>query len=197
MRIAIDLDSRKVLTWTGVDVEVLAMTCRDRFPVDVKFISSGRYVDLPSEALGALSLKVPGAWSGVVRAAGGQWVKVGVGKDAVYGFFLRLDTVELLELFAGEPDSVNLALELEWSYGTPSVRNTSFPVPVVVSNDYIRENDGLPVEAMDRRATQEEAEQGLSNDKWMTPLRVAQAAAKILGGSDGSGGIAVIDAGVY
>jgi hypothetical protein len=115
----------------------------------------------------------------------------------VYGFFLRLDTVELLELFAGEPSSVDLAMELEWSYGAPSVRSTSVPVPVVVSNDYIRENDGVPVEAIDRKATQAEAEEGLVNDKWMTPLRVAQAAAKILGGSDGSGGIAVIDAGVY
>ncbi len=185
------------MTWTGVAVEVLAMTCRDKFPVDVKFISLGRYVDLPSGALGALSLKVPGSWSGVVRATGGQWTKTGVGKDAVYGFFLRLDTVELLELFAGEPSSVDLAMELEWSYGAPSVRSTSVPVPVVVSNDYIRENDGVPVEAIDRKATQAEAEEGLVNDKWMTPLRVAQAAAKILGGSDGSGGIAVIDAGVY
>ena len=179
MRIAIDVDSRNVLTWAGVAIPALDATCRDRFPVDVKFISNGRYVELPSDAVGVLAVKVPGAWAGNVIANGGTWVKTGAGKTAVYSFFLRLDTVELAALFASEPDSVALAIELEWSYGSPVVRNTSRPLPLTVANDYIRETDGLPVLALDLKATQTEAEGGVANDKWMTPLRVAQAIGKL------------------
>ena len=181
MRIAIDVDSRNVLTWAGVAIEALDATCRDRFPVNVKFISNGRYVELPSDAVGTLSLKVPGAWAGNVIASGGAWVKTGAEKTAVYSFFLRLDTVELAALFAAEPDSVALAIEIEWSYGSPMVRSTSRPLPVTVANDYIRETDGLPVLALDLKATQTEAEDGVANDKWMTPLRVAQVISKMAG----------------
>lgn len=202
MQIAIDLSTRSVLTWTGEPITALSMTCRDRFPVDLRFISNGRFVELPEGAAGKLSMKVPGAWAGSPRAIGESWVKSGVTKSVIYRFFLRLDTVELLALFSDEPGSVSLAMEIEWVYDTPSspvtVRQTSKPVPVVVSNDYIRETDGLPVTALDLKATKAEAEAGESNVKWMTPLRTKQAIEAFVGsGGDGGAGALVIDAGSY
>jgi hypothetical protein len=176
MQIAIDLSTRSVLSWTGEPITALSMTCRDRFPVDLRFISGGRFVELPEDAAGKLSMKVPEVFAGLVRATAESWVKSVVARVVTYQFFLRLDTVELLELFLSEPESVNLAMEVEWSYGAdPTVRQTSTPVPVVVLNDYIRETDGVPVNALDLKATKEEAEAGADNDKWMTPLRTAQA----------------------
>lgn len=176
MQIAIDLSTRTVMTWTGVAISSLAMTCRDRFLVDVRFISNGKFVELPEGAEGKLGLKTPKAWAGQARAYSLSWEKT-IAKPVVYRLFLRLDTIELIELFVGEPESVNLEMELEWTYslGLTPIRQTSKPVPVVISNDYIRETDGLPVLAIDLKASQVEAEEGIDNEHWMTPLRTRQA----------------------
>ena len=140
MKIAINADTRKVLSWTGETIEALAMTRRDAFPVEVKFIQGAKYVELPVGAVGVLALKSRGVWGDVVRADGGSWVKAGEGRDAVYTFFLALDTVALGALFSGEPNNVELAMEISWSYtlGTLAVRETAVAVDVNVANDYIR-----------------------------------------------------------
>lgn len=181
MQIAIDLSTRTVMTWTGVAISSLAMTCRDRFLVDVRFISNGKFVELPEGAEGKLGLKTPKAWAGQARAYSLSWEKT-IAKPVVYRLFLRLDTAELIELFAGEPESVDLEMELEWTYslGSTPIRQTSKPVPVIISNDYIRETDGLPVLAIDLKATEEDSTIGLSNDRWMTPLRTNQAVMGLL-----------------
>jgi len=110
---------------------------------------------------------------------------------------MRLDTVELVALFASEPDFVTLDMELEWIYSTDAspvpIRQTSKPIPALISNDYIRETDGLPVNAIDLKATKLESEDGLSNEKWMTPLRTRQA---IEGFVVGGGVDAVVEAAV-
>lgn len=180
MQIAIDLSTRTVMTWTGVAITSLGMTCRDRFLVDVRFISNGQFVELPEGAQGKLSIKAPRAWAGQARAFSLSWEKTI--KPVVYRFFLRLDTIELIELFAGEPDSVGLEMEIEWVYnlGATPIRQTSKPIPVVISNDYIRETDGLPVLAIDLKATEGDATAGVSNERWMTPLRTNQAVLGLL-----------------
>jgi hypothetical protein len=173
MKIAINTDTRQVVTWAGEPVAGLAMTRRDKFPVEVKFISGATYVALPSGASLKLGLKAAGDFGGNTRAGSVQWVESGAGRTAVYTFFLNLDTVEMNALFAAEPESVAMALEVEWSYDT--MRLTVVPVPVAMANDYIREEDTTPVGAPDGKATEEQARAGVDNTTWMTPLRVAQA----------------------
>lgn len=139
MKLAINADTRKVLSWGGEVIAGLAMTRRDVFPVEVKFIQGAGYVDLPDGSTGQLALKELGAWNGAIQASA-NWVKSGSGRAAVYTFMLSMDTPELNGLFAAEPDSVNMAMEITWSYsiGSLQVRETAVAVPVVVSNDYIR-----------------------------------------------------------
>lgn len=140
MRLAINADTRKVVTWAGEAIAGLSMTRRDVFPVELKFIQGVGYLELPEGATGQLALKQVGQWSGVILASGGDWVKTGEGREAVYTFLLSLDTPELNALFSQEPDSAALALEVTWSYplGSLQARKTATAVPVTVSNDYIR-----------------------------------------------------------
>lgn len=139
MKLAINSDTRKVLSWAGEAITGLTMTRRDVFPVEVKFIQGAGYGDLPDGSTGQLALKELGAWNGAIRATA-DWVKSGSGRNAVYTFMLSLDTPELNALFTAEPDSVSMAMEITWSYpvGSSVARETAAAVPVIVSNDYIR-----------------------------------------------------------
>jgi hypothetical protein len=180
MRIAINTETRKVVTWAAEPLTSLAMTRGDKFPVEVKFISGPTYIALPLGAAGKISLKRAGDFAGDTVAAA-LWTASGEGRNAVYSFFLDLDTVELNDFFDQEQPSLDFALEIEWVHpvGTNTLRQSSLPVPVVVSNDYIRQGDITPVGAPDGKATQAEAEAGTDNVTWMTPLRTAQAIAKL------------------
>ena len=182
MRIAIQKDTRQVVSWANEAIDSLSATRRDKFPVEVRFIEGAGYAALPAGAAGRLTLKLPGDYAGTPRVVTTAWAISGTGRNTIYTFPVDLNTQELATLFAQEPASISLVLEIEWVYnqgGLTGIRQTSVPVPVLVANDYIRENDGLPVAALDLKATQAEAEAGVSNEKWMTPLRTAQAIAEL------------------
>jgi hypothetical protein len=133
MKLAINSDTRRVLSWGGEAITGLTMTRRDVFPVELKFIQGAGYGDLPDGSAGQLALKELGAWNGAIRATA-DWVKSGSGRNAVYTFMLSLDTPELNALFTAEPDSVNMAMEITWSYpvGMPS----SWPLKGAYDNGY-------------------------------------------------------------
>jgi hypothetical protein len=145
MKIAINTETRGIVTWAGEPVSVLAMTRRDKFPVEIKFISGASYVALPEGAEVKLSLNAAGDFGSESAAdiSGGE--VSGVGRGAVYTFLLNLDVARLDALFAGEPAVVDMVLEVQWSHG--STRLTAVPVAVAVSNDYIRDEDPLPTES--------------------------------------------------
>lgn len=174
MRIAINLDTRQVVSWANEPVESLAMTRSDRFPVEVRFIQGAGYVSLPAGAAGKLFLKPAGQYAAPAVAAASQWSATGIGgRNALYTFDLNLDTIQVAALFAQEPATVATALEIEWAYG--NVRQTSAPVSVALANEYIRATEGTPAEALDLRATHAQARAGADNSTWMTPLTTAQA----------------------
>jgi hypothetical protein len=143
MRIAIDTDSRKVLTWQGVALESIDVVRRDRFPLEVKMIFGASAKELPADATGAFAIKVPGMFASGAIASASAWAKTGTGSSAIYTFDVNLNTSGMATLFTGEPASVNLVLEVAWTY--TGVRLTSVPLPVVVANDYIRGDEGSPV----------------------------------------------------
>lgn len=200
MRIAIDTDTRQVrsLLWDAAaawDSDHLARATfarRDRFPVEVRFVSSAQagrpgafmsrfgwlaFTDLPEGATGRLYLKPPGNFASSPLATAAGWIKTLEQGNATYTFFLNLDTLEMAAAFSEEPASLRFALEFEWAYllGGSEVRLTSVPLPVSIANDYIRDEDGTPAAALDLKATQAEAEAGADNETWMTPLRTRQA----------------------
>ena len=158
------------MTLQGGAIDSLSMTRGDRFPLEIRFISGGKFSSLPDGASGRVMLKQPGAYAADPLASASGWVKSGSAANAIYTFLLSLNTVPLNTLLTGY--SVNLVLEVEWTYG--DVIQTSLPVDVVVSQDYIRGNEGMTDPALDLKATEADALQGIDNTKYMTPLRVAQ-----------------------
>lgn len=177
MRIAIDTDSRRVLTWQGVAVEELSFSRLARFPVEVKMLRGPSVISLPDGAAARLALKTLGAYAGVFVALAGAWIKSGTAASTVYTFDLDLNTAAIEALFSSNTTTLDLVMEIEWTYsynGLP-VRQTSLPVPVSLGNSYIRTTEGTPGSMPDFKATQQEAVDGLDNTKWMTPLRVKQA----------------------
>ena len=113
----------------------------------------------------------------------------------IYNASLNLNTPAIESAFTGEPQSISALMEFQWVLSENRV-NSSLPVSVKLYNDVIRGNEGIPAtlplfytsETSDFLATQAEAEAGLDNTKWMSPLRVAQAIEE-LGGGGGGGGV--------
>jgi hypothetical protein len=173
MRIAIDTETKRLLTWGSAPISSLQATRHDRFPVELRFLAAGSYAELPAEAEGRLSVKRPGDFAGPTLAAATSWVKSGVGARSIYAFDLGLGTAEIATLFSEEPASIDLVLEIQWTIG--SQRLTATPVPLVLANDYIRESDGTPAAALDLQASRAEAISGTTNTKWMSPLRTSEA----------------------
>ena len=199
MQIAIDLSTRSVLSWAGVPVDRLAMTRGDKFPVDVKFIYGNGYLELPGEGAGKLFLKHAEDYAGGPLAGAIGWEKTGSKRNALYSFYLNLHTAEMDALFADERAAVVLTLEIQYEYLLGNlVRQSTLPVLVDITNDYIRDEDD-PTPIPDLRATEADAVDGTSNSTWMTPLATRQAIESFLGGSaGGSGGSSLlIDAGAY
>ena len=92
-----------------------------------------------------------------------------------------------------------LTLEIQYEYLLGNlVRQSTLPVLVDITNDYIRDEDD-PTPIPDLRATEADAVDGTSNSTWMTPLATRQAIESFLGGSAGGGGGSslLIDAGAY
>ena len=167
MRIAIDTESRAIVTWQGGEIASLSMTRGDRFPLEVRFISGGKFSSLPDDASGRLMLKLAGAYAADPLAAALGWVKSGTAANTIYTFSLNLNTVQLNSALTG--DTLELALEVEWSHG--NTIQSSVPVSVVVARDYIQDSEGIPEESIDLKATQSEAAAGTNNEKWVSPLR--------------------------
>lgn len=173
MRIAINTGTRQVVTWANEPVTALDFTRGDIFPVEIRFIEGAGFIPLPAGATGRILLKPPGAFAGAPVAAALSWVATGSARTATYTFTLSLDTAPVAALFAEEPASCPLALEIEWQHS--GTRQTTIPVPVTLANEYIRQTEGTPPAVPDLKATQAEAEAGTSNEKWMSPLRTKQA----------------------
>lgn len=144
MKLAIDSETRKILTWQGQEIASLAMTRGDRFPLELRFISGGKFSSLPEGALGKLMLKRPGAYAADPLAAALVWVKSGAAANAIYTFSLNLNTLELKSALVN--DTIALVLEVQWTHG--EIVQTSLPLPVVVAQDYIQGSEGVPEEAL-------------------------------------------------
>ncbi len=177
MRFAINLDARRVVTWAGEEVTDFSITRGDSFWARIRFIEGGGYVELPAAAIARIAFKRRGVFSSEILAGQVNWSKEGSGSKAIYSMALNFDTIPINALFSTEPATLDLVMEFEWSYVSDNVfiRQTAAPVDVALVNDYARNTDGMPVEALNMKASQQEAEVGVDDTKWMTPLRTKQA----------------------
>jgi phenylpyruvate tautomerase PptA (4-oxalocrotonate tautomerase family) len=171
MRLLVDLETGAWSTWRSSPTASISLRRRDRLVVAVRFASGGQVVEWPSNAAGIFGLKQ--GFGEQFAALADAWTPSGYGADRHYSFDLSLNTQELESLFAEEPASVSLLAEVSVTSGTQIF--SSQTLRVIVTNDVIRGDEGAPSETIEYKATQAEALEGTSDEKWMTPLRTRAA----------------------
>jgi hypothetical protein len=179
MRLFLDIDTREFLQSPSFPraLTTLAFKRRDTDLIELQFLRDRTVQDLPTGTTIRLGLKPDAAYTAEFLASG-TFTKDGTGTATRYLLELNLNTVPLNAAFAAstpEPVTLPAMLEIEWASGTTI--SSSRTLPIVIANDVIRGDEGTPAAIPDGKATQEEAEAGTDNEKWMTPLRTKQALA--------------------
>jgi len=90
---------------------------------------------------------------------------------------LDLNTLPVEAAFSSDPASIPAFLEICWSSPSQALRTATLQVEI--QNSVILGDEQTPQSLPDGKATQAEAESGSDNEKWMTPLRTAQAIAEL------------------
>jgi hypothetical protein len=88
---------------------------------------------------------------------------------------LDLHTTAVEDLFPGNTASADALLEVRYARTGEATRTATLGIEI--QNSVILGTEGAPAAIPDGKATQAEAEAGLSNEKWMTPLRTFQSIA--------------------
>lgn len=180
MRIYLDLDTRKLMSSPIRALSKLEFKRRDNDTIELQFLRDGQVQELPSGTSARLGIKINANYNSEFLALT-TLTKSGSGTSAIYGGELNLNTTSLEAAFVQEPVSFAAMLEVEWRTG--SVVSSSQTLPVAIFNDVIRGDEGSPAdlplfytsETALNKATQLDAEEATSNDRWMTPLRTKQA----------------------
>ena len=132
--------------------------------------------DLSGDATGVLTTKPKGNYGASPVARALSWTAPTT-SGAGYLFALDLNTSELLDLFTGTVDTVQLMADITWVSDGKTSKSQTFTISV--GRPVATTDDGSPTEIPDLKASQAEAEAGTDNTKWMTPERTAQAIATL------------------
>lgn len=149
MRLAVNLDNLKLVTWEGYPLgQGVFMARRDRVPVELRFLRQSLVEPLPEDAVGRAGLKLPDPGSAYLAYTEG-WERQGTGRETTYLFALDLHTAGIESLFSTDPAPRKVAaiLEIEWNYllAGAMTRVTSAPAKIRLANDYIQgSGDPLP-----------------------------------------------------
>jgi hypothetical protein len=163
MKLFIDLTSRRFVKSAASSAALASLTLkrRDLLPIEIQFVLRGAAVATPSGTTFSTALKASYADANFLALAAS-----GV---------LDLNTIPLEAAFAASPAVVTALLEVRWTATGEATRTATLPVEV--QNSVILGTEATPIAMPDGKATQAQAEAGTDNDKWMTPLRTAQAIA--------------------
>ena len=161
MKLFIDLTSRRFVKSAASSAALPALTLkrRDSLALEIVFVQRGAAVATPVGTTFVTALKATYADANFLALAAS-----GV---------LDLNTIPLEAAFASSPAVVSALLEVKWTATGEATRTATLPVEV--QNSVILGTEATPVAMPDGKATQAQAEAGTDNDKWMTPLRTAQA----------------------
>lgn len=161
MTLYLDIQQRRFVRSLSSQVPLTSLVLKRReiVPVDVVFCDGG---EVASGTLQFMAIKEGFGSPGFVAVY-----------DAGY---LNLYTNEIDALFAGDTNCVNVYLEAKWGDGESEEHTATLVVEL--QNSVILDEGGSPTPLPSMKATQADAETGTNNEKWMTPLRTAQAIAK-------------------
>jgi hypothetical protein len=167
MKLFLDQKARRFIksAASNVALQTLVLKRRDQVPIEVIFVENGVAVDPVAGTATTVALKTSFSDSNFLAlAAPGQTI-------------LDLNTLPVEAAFSSDPASIPAFLEIRWTAPTQALRTATLQVEV--QNSVILGDEQNPAALPDGKATQAEAEAGTNNDKWMTPLRTAQAIAEL------------------
>jgi hypothetical protein len=163
MKLFLDSKARRFVksAASNVALDRLVLKRRDQVPVEIVFVENGVAITPPAGTTAAIGLKAKFSDSNFLAyAAPGQTT-------------LDLNTMPVEAAFSSGQAAISALLEIRW--GAPGTALRTATLQVEVQNSVITGDEGTPEAMPDGKATREEAEEGTDNEKWMTPLRTAQA----------------------
>ena len=167
MKLFLDSKNRRFVksAASNVALQTLVLKRRDQVPLEVVFVENGVAVDPILGTQTTVALKSSFSDSNFLAlAAPGQTI-------------LDLNTLPVEAAFSLDPASIAAFLEIRWTAPSQALRTATLQVEV--QNSVILGDEATPAALPDGKATQLQAEAGTDNEKWMTPLRTAQAIAQL------------------
>jgi hypothetical protein len=167
MKLFLDQKARRFIksAASNVALQTLVFKRRDQVPIEVVFVENGVTVSPVAGTTTTVALKSSFSDANFLAlAAPGQTI-------------LDLNTLPVEAAFSSDPASISAYLEIRWTAPSQALRTATLQVEV--QNSVILGDEATPAALPDGKATQSEAEAGTSNEKWMTPLRTAQAIAQL------------------
>lgn len=161
MKLFVDRKNRRFTksAASNVALDRLVLKRRDLMPVEVIFVENGAVVSAQSGTGLTVALK----------QFFGDDNFLALAENGV----LNLNTSPLEAAFASDPLAVAAYLEVRWTASGEATRTATLQVEI--QNSVILGTEGTPAGIPDLKANQAQAEAGTDNDRWMTPLRTAQA----------------------
>jgi len=165
MKLFIDLTTRRFVksAASSAAMPTLVLKRRDVMPVEVVFVQRGAVVATPAGTTIAIALKSAFSDANFLAAANSGT--------------LSLYTAEVEALFPGNTASASAFLEVRYTRTGEATRTATLGIEI--QNSVILGTEGTPATIPDGKATQSQAQAGTDNEKWMTPLRTAQAIAAL------------------
>ena len=167
MKLFLDLKNRRFVksAASNVALDRLVLKRRDTLPIEILYVENGATATPPAGTTAAVGLKAKFSDSNFLAfAAPGQTI-------------LDLNTIPVEAAFSSNPATISALLEIKW--GAPGTALRTATLQVELQNSVITGDEGTPAAIPDGKSTQAEATAGTDNDKWMTPLRTAQAIAEL------------------
>jgi len=166
MQLFLDIDSRKLSLPNGGSVASLKFSYPDKYPVTLTVVASGVLTTIATGDA-VFVLKKPKESTFNIARTTAAFVNTNFVNAT-----LDLGTVEA-NAYLPSVGSCPLAFEVSVIWGSSEV--TSLPIPVIVERRAYDATRPAPTNTTSYLATQQEAEDGTSNVKWMSPLRTFQA----------------------
>jgi hypothetical protein len=167
MKLFLDSKNRRFIksAASNVALQSLVLKRRDQVPIEVVFVENGVAVSPVAGTQTTVALKTSFSDANFLAlAAPGQTI-------------LDLNTLPVEAAFSSDPASIGAYLEIRWTAPSQALRTATLQVEI--QNSVILGDEQTPAALPDGKATQAEATTGTDNNKWMTPLRTAQAIAQL------------------
>jgi hypothetical protein len=167
MKLFIDRKKREFVksAASNVALDRLVLKRRDLVPLEFVFCENGKAVATPTGTTITCALKLAFNDPNFLALASGEPPA------------LNLNTVPLEASFSTGKASLLALIEIRWT--VPGEVTRTATLKAEVQNSVILGDEGTPAAIPDGKATEAEATAGEDNEKWMTPLRTAQAIAEL------------------